>query len=136
MCVIADDRAVLGFGGILGGEETLHAATKNVLIECAYFALCAPLRRAAGRRAERRPHRFERGVDPAFVCRASTSPPPDGSRRPAHTVQAQGRGAPPEDPDRIPFATRWSRSSRIRLRRKRSAPPSSGWLHHDGKVQR
>src|SRR6185436_434526 len=69
MCVIADDRAVLGFGGILGGEGTgCTHATKNVLIECAYFD---PLRTAAtGRKtgivSDAR-YRFERGVDPAFI---------------------------------------------------------------------
>jgi len=68
-CVIADDRAVLGFGGIMGGEETGSSPeTKNVLIECAYFD---PLRTAeTGRRtginSDAR-YRFERGVDPAFV---------------------------------------------------------------------
>jgi phenylalanyl-tRNA synthetase beta chain len=69
MCVIADDRAVLGFGGILGGEETgVTADTKNILIECAYFD---PLRTAAtGRKAGVQSdarYRFERGVDPAFI---------------------------------------------------------------------
>ncbi len=69
MCVIADDRAVLGFGGILGGEDTgCTHTTKNVLIECAYFD---PLRTAAtGRKtgivSDAR-YRFERGVDPAFI---------------------------------------------------------------------
>jgi phenylalanyl-tRNA synthetase beta chain len=69
MCVIADDRAVLGFGGILGGEDTgCTQETKNVLIECAYFD---PLRTAAtGRKtgivSDAR-YRFERGVDPAFI---------------------------------------------------------------------
>jgi phenylalanyl-tRNA synthetase beta subunit len=69
MCVIADGRAVLGFGGILGGEDTgCTHATKNVLIECAYFD---PLRTAAtGRKtgivSDAR-YRFERGVDPAFI---------------------------------------------------------------------
>ena len=69
MCVIADDRAVLGLGGILGGEDTgCSEETKNVLIECAYFD---PLRTAAtGRKtgiiSDAR-YRFERGVDPAFV---------------------------------------------------------------------
>jgi phenylalanyl-tRNA synthetase beta chain len=69
MCVIADDRAVLGFGGILGGEGTgCTHETKNVLIECAYFD---PLRTAAtGRKtgivSDAR-YRFERGVDPAFI---------------------------------------------------------------------
>jgi phenylalanyl-tRNA synthetase beta chain len=69
MCVIADDRAVLGFGGILGGEETgCTEATTNVLIECAYFD---PLRTAAtGRKAGVQSdarYRFERGVDPGFI---------------------------------------------------------------------
>ncbi|HSR80292.1 MAG TPA: phenylalanine--tRNA ligase subunit beta [Hyphomicrobiaceae bacterium] len=69
MCVIADDRAVLGLGGILGGEDTgTTHDTKNVLIECAYFD---PLRTAAtGRKAgiaSDARYRFERGVDPAFV---------------------------------------------------------------------
>jgi len=69
MCVIADDRAVLGLGGILGGEDTgCSEETTNVLIECAYFD---PLRTAAtGRKAgiiSDARYRFERGVDPAFV---------------------------------------------------------------------
>jgi phenylalanyl-tRNA synthetase beta chain len=69
MCVIADDRAVLGFGGILGGEDTgCTHETRNVLIECAFFD---PLRTAAtGRKtgivSDAR-YRFERGVDPAFI---------------------------------------------------------------------
>ncbi len=69
MCVIADERAVLGFGGIMGGEETgTTTETRNVLIECAYFD---PLRTAAtGRKtgivSDAR-YRFERGVDPGFI---------------------------------------------------------------------
>ena len=69
MCVIADERAVLGFGGILGGEDTgVTSASKNILIECAYFD---PVRTAAtGRKtgivSDAR-YRFERGVDPAFI---------------------------------------------------------------------
>src|SRR5262245_32419688 len=69
MCVIADQRAVLGLGGIMGGEETgVTEGTKNILIECANFD---PLRTAAtGRRtgitSDAR-YRFERGVDPAFI---------------------------------------------------------------------
>ncbi|MEZ5849857.1 MAG: phenylalanine--tRNA ligase subunit beta [Hyphomicrobiaceae bacterium] len=69
MCVIADDRAVLGFGGILGGEDTGSTeTTTNILIECAYFD---PVRTAAtGRKANVQTdarYRFERGVDPAYV---------------------------------------------------------------------
>jgi phenylalanyl-tRNA synthetase beta chain len=69
MCVIADTRAVLGFGGIMGGEETgTTTETRNVLIECAYFD---PLRTAAtGRKAgivSDARYRFERGVDPGYI---------------------------------------------------------------------
>jgi phenylalanyl-tRNA synthetase beta chain len=69
MCVIADDAAVLGFGGIMGGNDTgCTLETKNILIECAYFD---PLRTATtGRKAgiiSDARYRFERGVDPAFV---------------------------------------------------------------------
>jgi phenylalanyl-tRNA synthetase beta chain len=69
MCVIADDAGPLGLGGIIGGEASGSTeATKNVLIECAYFD---PQRTAAtGRRlglmTDAR-YRFERGVDPASV---------------------------------------------------------------------
>ena len=69
MCVIADDNGPLGLGGIIGGESTgCTEATRNVLIECAYFD---PLRTAAtgrkiGVQTDAR-YRFERGVDPAFV---------------------------------------------------------------------
>ncbi len=69
MCVIADDRAVLGFGGILGGVETgVTTATKNILIECAYFdpVRTAATGRKAGVQSDAR-YRFERGVDPAFI---------------------------------------------------------------------
>jgi len=69
MCVIADDRAVLGFGGILGGEETgVTTDTRNILIECAYFdpVRTAATGRKAGIQSDAR-YRFERGVDPAFI---------------------------------------------------------------------
>ncbi len=69
MCVIADDAAVLGLGGIMGGESTgCTDETKNVFIESAFFD---PIRTArTGRslnvQSDAR-YRFERGVDPAFV---------------------------------------------------------------------
>ena len=69
MCVIADDRAVLGFGGILGGEDTgVTADTRNILIECAYFdpVRTAATGRKAGIQSDAR-YRFERGVNPAFI---------------------------------------------------------------------
>ena len=69
MCVIADDNGPLGFGGVIGGEDSGSTdETTNVLIECAYFD---PVRTAAtGRKTglvtDAR-YRFERGVDPASV---------------------------------------------------------------------
>lgn len=69
MCVIADDNGVLGFGGILGGEDTgCTEETVNVFVECAYFD---PLRtaktgRKTGINSDAR-YRFERGVDPEFI---------------------------------------------------------------------
>lgn len=69
MCVIADDNGVLGFGGVMGGEETgCTDETTSVFIECALFD---PLRtartgRKTGIHSDAR-YRFERGVDPAFV---------------------------------------------------------------------
>jgi phenylalanyl-tRNA synthetase beta chain len=66
MCVIVDDARVLGFGGIIGGEETgCSGETVNVFIEAAYFD---PIRTAmTGRKtgilSDAR-YRFERGVDP------------------------------------------------------------------------
>ena len=69
MCVIADDRTVLGLGGVIGGEETgVTESTTNVFIESAYFD---PKRTArTGRRLNIQSdarYRFERGVDPEFV---------------------------------------------------------------------
>jgi len=69
MCVIADDSAVLGLGGIMGGEASGSTdATTTVFIESAYFD---PGRTAAtGRKAQITSdarYRFERGVDPAYV---------------------------------------------------------------------
>jgi phenylalanyl-tRNA synthetase beta chain len=109
MCVIADDGAVLGFGGILGGEDTgCTHETKNVLIECAYFD---PLRTAAtGRKAGVQSdarYRFERGVDPAFIL-------PGLDLATAMMLEVAGgapsqrrvAGAPPEAKTVITFQTR------------------------------
>ncbi|MBC8014091.1 MAG: phenylalanine--tRNA ligase subunit beta [Methyloceanibacter sp.] len=68
-CVIADDRAVLGLGGVIGGEETgVTEATTNVIIESAYFdpKRTARTGRKLGIQSDAR-YRFERGVDPDFV---------------------------------------------------------------------
>ena len=69
MCVIADDRAVLGLGAVIGGENTGSTETStNVFIESAYFdpKRTARTGRALGIQSDAR-YRFERGVDPDFV---------------------------------------------------------------------
>jgi phenylalanyl-tRNA synthetase beta chain len=69
ICVIADKSRVLGFGGIMGGEESgCTGGTVNVFIESAYFD---PIRTAAtgrkhGINSDAR-YRFERGIDPHSV---------------------------------------------------------------------
>jgi phenylalanyl-tRNA synthetase beta chain len=73
MCVVADQARAVGIGGVMGGEETgVSESTRNVLLEAAYF-LPASVRRTA--RELNLPsdasYRFERGVDPEMVLRAS-----------------------------------------------------------------
>src|SRR5499427_6319741 len=72
-CVIADQERAVGIGGVMGGEETgVTDSTKNILLEAAYF-LPPSIRRTA--RDLNLPsdasYRFERGVDPDMVLRAS-----------------------------------------------------------------
>jgi phenylalanyl-tRNA synthetase beta chain len=72
-CVVADQERAVGIGGVMGGEETgVTGSTKNVLLEAAYF-LPSSIRRTA--RELNLPsdasYRFERGVDPDMVLRAS-----------------------------------------------------------------
>jgi phenylalanyl-tRNA synthetase beta chain len=72
-CVVADQERAVGIGGVMGGEETgVTESTKNVLLEAAYF-LPVSIRRTA--RELNLPsdasYRFERGVDPEMVLRAS-----------------------------------------------------------------
>lgn len=69
MCVIADDRGVLGLGGVMGGEASGSSdATVDVLIESAWFDPARTLRtgRATGITSDAQ-YRFARGVDPGFV---------------------------------------------------------------------
>jgi phenylalanyl-tRNA synthetase beta chain len=72
-CVVADQERAVGIGGVMGGEETgVTGSTKNILLEAAYF-LPASVRHTA--RELNLPsdasYRFERGVDPEMVLRAS-----------------------------------------------------------------
>ncbi len=67
MCVIADDRGVLGLGGVIGGAETgCTEETTNVFIESAYFdpVRTAMTGRKTGIQSDAR-YRFERGIDPS-----------------------------------------------------------------------
>lgn len=69
MCVIADDRAVLGLGGVIGGEETgCSEATTDVLVESAWFdpTRTHQIGRATGIVSDAQ-YRFARGVDSGFV---------------------------------------------------------------------
>lgn len=64
--VIADSRRGVGLGGIIGGEESeISSATKDVLLECAWFNPSF-IRRTARRLGIKTDasYRFERRVDP------------------------------------------------------------------------
>jgi len=72
-CVVADQERVVGIGGVMGGEETgVTDSTKNILLEAAYF-LPASVRKTARDLSlpSDASYRFERGVDPEMVLRAS-----------------------------------------------------------------
>jgi phenylalanyl-tRNA synthetase beta chain len=90
-CVVADQERAVGIGGVMGGEETgVTESTKNVLLEAAYF-LPASIRRTA--RELNLPsdasYRFERGVDPEMVLRAS--------QRAAELIQEIAGGTPAKE---------------------------------------
>lgn len=108
-CVIADDKKVLGFGGVMGGEESgVSATTTDVFLECAWFdpALTRATGRATGIESDAK-HRFERGVDTHSV-----RPGIEWATRlildicggePSHVVVA---GEEPAPPKAIEFDTR------------------------------
>jgi phenylalanyl-tRNA synthetase beta chain len=71
--VIADEERAVGIAGVMGGEESgVSGSTTTVLLESAYF-LPSSIRRTA--RDLNLPsdasYRFERGVDPQMILRAS-----------------------------------------------------------------
>ncbi len=69
MCVIADDKGILGLGGVMGGDATgCTEETTNVFIECALFdpITIATAGRKTGITSDAR-FRFERGIDPEFA---------------------------------------------------------------------
>src|SRR5262245_34446559 len=72
-CVIADQERAVGIGGVMGGEETgVTDSTNSILLEAAYF-LPASIRRTARdlNLQSDASYRFERGVDPEMILRAS-----------------------------------------------------------------
>jgi phenylalanyl-tRNA synthetase beta chain len=106
--VIADQERAIGIGGVMGGEETgVTESTKNVLLEAAYF-LPASIRRTA--RNLNLPsdasYRFERGVDPGMVLRASQHATElireIASGKPAKEIGAGGRI--PANPRDVPLS--------------------------------
>ena len=73
MCVIADAACGVAIGGIMGGAESeIHSATRNVLLESAWFDPISIRRtsKALGLRTEAS-LRFERGADPEMAELAS-----------------------------------------------------------------
>ena len=71
--LIADAARGIAIGGVMGGEDTgVTATTRNILLESAYF-LPASVRRTARELSlpSDASYRFERGVDPSMVLRAS-----------------------------------------------------------------
>jgi phenylalanyl-tRNA synthetase beta chain len=90
-CVVADQERAVGIGGVMGGEETgVTDSTKNVLLEAAYF-LPASIRRTARELnlSSDASYRFERGVDPEMVLRAS--------QRAAELIQEIAGGIPAKE---------------------------------------
>ena len=114
-CVIADQERAVGIGGVMGGEETgVTASTKNILLEAAYF-LPASIRRTARdlNLQSDASYRFERGVDPGMVLRAS--------QRAAELMREIAGGTPakefqvagetPADPDEVSLS--YEKCSRV-----------------------
>ena len=69
MCVISDDKGVLGLGGIIGGTRSgTELSTKNILLESAYFD--PEITRKTAKKLDLNSDakfRFERGIDPSSV---------------------------------------------------------------------
>ncbi|HEV2522946.1 MAG TPA: phenylalanine--tRNA ligase subunit beta [Candidatus Acidoferrales bacterium] len=73
MCVIADASRAVGIGGVMGGGDTeIRSASRNILLEAAWFDPISIRRtsKALGLRTEAS-MRFERGADPEMAELAS-----------------------------------------------------------------
>ncbi len=69
MCVISDNKGVLGLGGIIGGTRSgTELATKNILLESAYFDPRSIRNTAKKLNLDTdAKFRFERGIDPLSI---------------------------------------------------------------------
>ena len=69
MCVISDDKGVLGLGGIIGGtRSSTEFNTKNILLESAYFSPGSIRDTAKKLNIDTdAKFRFERGIDPLSI---------------------------------------------------------------------
>ena len=69
MCVISDNKGVLGLGGIIGGtRSSTEFDTKNILLESAYFEPRSIRKTAKKLNLDTdAKFRFERGVDPLSI---------------------------------------------------------------------
>ncbi len=113
MLVIADAARAVAIAGVMGGAETeISDATRNVLVECAYFAPASVRRtaRALGLQTDAS-DRFERGVDFDGLLRAQA--------RAVSLITELAGGAATEDaidvfPERIAPASAPLRFERVR----------------------
>ena len=69
MCVISDNKGVLGLGGIIGGtRSSTELDTKNILLESAYFEPRSIRNTAKKLNLDTdAKFRFERGIDPLSI---------------------------------------------------------------------
>ena len=69
MCVISDNKGVLGLGGIIGGTRSgTELDTKNILLESAYFDPRSIRKTAKKLNIDTdAKFRFERGIDPLSI---------------------------------------------------------------------
>ncbi|HLL74996.1 MAG TPA: phenylalanine--tRNA ligase subunit beta [Pyrinomonadaceae bacterium] len=122
MLVIADASRAVAVAGVMGGAETeISETTRNVLIECAYFAPASVRRtsRALGLHTDAS-DRFERGVDFDGLLRAQA--------RTVSLITELAGGAASEDaidifPARIATPTVPLRFSRVRALTGLDVPP-------------
>ncbi|MBA3832363.1 MAG: phenylalanine--tRNA ligase subunit beta [Chthoniobacterales bacterium] len=113
--LIADAQRGIALGGVMGGADTgVTSATRNVLLESAYF-LPSSIRRTARELSlpSDASYRFERGVDPEMILRASVRATQllvecAGGAATPETVVAGALPAPPAG-----FSLRYARCDRL-----------------------